>query len=301
MLSGSSLSEDDQVAVTIMKTEQEICYACGQLIRDRYLLHVNGRSWHACCLRCSVCQAALDKQPSCFIKDDNVYCRTDYVRHLEVLMELDEEEKYSEKIGAEQEKKDEVDAIQRLFGAKCAKCSRTIHASDWVRRARDQVYHLACFACDSCKRQLSTGEEFALHDSRVLCKTHFYECMDGGNGSNDENTDQDHQQKAKTKRVRTTFTEEQLQVLQANFNLDSNPDGQDLERIAQITGLSKRVTQVWFQNSRARQKKYLNNQAKKANAISMPSMTAATSCPGCGMLYCLCSHPSLQLNMSQVA
>ena len=46
-----------------------------------------------------------------------------------------------------------------------------------------------------------------------------------------------------------------MQVLQANFQLDSNPDGQDLERIAQITGLSKRVTQVWFQNSRARQKK----------------------------------------------
>lgn len=47
-------------------------------------------------------------------------------------------------------------------------------------------------------------------------------------------------------------------MLQANFQLDSNPDGQDLERIATLTGLSKRVTQVWFQNSRARQKKYMN-------------------------------------------
>ena len=48
----------------------------------------------------------------------------------------------------------------------------------------------------------------------------------------------------KTKRVRTTFTEEQVSMLQANFNLDCNPDGQDLERIARMTGLTKRVTQV---------------------------------------------------------
>nr|CAD7576833.1 unnamed protein product [Timema californicum] len=75
--------------------------------------------------------------------------------------------------------------MYRSFGAKCSKCSRGISASDWVRKARDHVYHLACFACDACKRQLSTGEEFALHEDRVLCKTHYLEILDGGSTSSD--------------------------------------------------------------------------------------------------------------------
>ncbi|XP_054275190.1 LIM/homeobox protein Awh-like isoform X1 [Macrosteles quadrilineatus] len=216
-----------------MKTEQRMCAACSEPITDKYLLQVNGRSWHAHCLRCCVCQLALDRQPSCFIKDDSVYCKADYAKS---------------------------------FGAKCSKCCRSISANDWVRKARDHVYHLACFACDACKRQLSTGEEFALHDDRVLCKAHYLETIDGTTTSSDEGGDSEsYHSKSKAKRVRTTFTEEQLQVLQANFQLDSNPDGQDLERIAQITGLSKRVTQVWFQNSRARQKKHLNTGKMKSS------------------------------------
>ncbi|XP_063585098.1 LIM/homeobox protein Awh-like [Penaeus indicus] len=215
--------------VSEVKGSGEVCQGCHDVIADRFLLRVNSRSWHQTCLRCCVCQLALDRQPSCFIREHNVYCKSDYTRN---------------------------------FGARCAKCCRSIGAADWVRRARDRVYHLACFACDACKRQLSTGEEFALHDNRVLCKQHYLESIEGGASSNDES---DGSGKAKSKRVRTTFTDEQLQVLQANFHIDSNPDGQDLERIAQITGLSKRVTQVWFQNNRARQKKYIT-QGKRHHA-----------------------------------
>lgn len=75
--------------------------------------------------------------------------------------------------------------LNRNFGAKCSKCSRSISSSDWVRRARELVFHLACFACDSCDRQLSTGEQFALLDDRVLCKAHYLETVEGGATSSD--------------------------------------------------------------------------------------------------------------------
>lgn len=62
---------------------------------------------------------------------------------------------------------------------------------DWVRKARDLVYHLACFACDACGRQLSTGEQFVLLDDRLLCKSHYLEFLDGVVTSSDGKVVQD--------------------------------------------------------------------------------------------------------------
>ncbi|KAM7538024.1 hypothetical protein Aperf_G00000068742 [Anoplocephala perfoliata] len=59
----------------------------------------------------------------------------------------------------------------------------------------------------------------------------------------------------RSKRIRTSFTPQQIAVLHAYFKTVMNPDGQQLEQIASATNLSKRVTQVWFQNARARKKK----------------------------------------------
>ncbi|CAD5119908.1 DgyrCDS8488 [Dimorphilus gyrociliatus] len=233
-----------------LKSETTIdafCAGCGELITCRYLLKVSGETWHSTCLRCCICQTTLDRHTSCYIKEDHIYCKLDYLRH---------------------------------FGTKCSKCDRNIQPKDWVRRARENVYHLACFACDACKRQLSTGEEFALHENKVLCKTHYIELLEGGGQSDGDASPH----KTKSKRVRTTFSEEQLQVLQANFQLDSNPDGQDLERIALATGLSKRVTQVWFQNSRARQKKH---QAAVVNG-SVPSPTPSIMSAQSGGKHNIC-------------
>ncbi|XP_017884467.1 LIM/homeobox protein Awh-like isoform X2 [Ceratina calcarata] len=221
------------------------CGGCGERVRERTILCVGGRTWHSRCLRCCACARPLHDQHSCFLKGMRLYCRHDYAL---------------------------------TFGAKCAKCGRSVGAGDWVRRARERVYHLACFACDACSRQLSTGEQFALLDARLLCKAHYLDVVEGNNTSSDGgDSESGHKGGNKAKRVRTTFTEEQLSVLQANFQLDSNPDGQDLERIAHVTGLSKRVTQVWFQNSRARQKKHLHTGKMKGQHVhqSSPNSTAS--------------------------
>lgn len=208
--------------------ESTICSGCGYGIHEEFILKVGDKSWHSACLRCNTCDLVLNYENSCFIKDDKVLCKNDYTR---------------------------------LYGTRCSKCCHLITQSDWIRRAGDQVFHLACFACDSCTRQLSTGEEFGLVENRVLCKSHYLEVIEGGYGSStdgDSCESEIQSKKRKSKRNRTTFTDEQIHILQANFQLDCNPDGQDLERIADISGLSKRVVQVWFQNARARNKKYIN-------------------------------------------
>nr|XP_055029602.1 zinc finger homeobox protein 3 isoform X1 [Misgurnus anguillicaudatus] len=67
----------------------------------------------------------------------------------------------------------------------------------------------------------------------------------------ENNSDEPH----RDKRMRTTITPEQLEVLYQKYLLDSNPTRKMLDHISSEVGLKKRVVQVWFQNTRARERK----------------------------------------------
>uniref|UniRef100_T1J7L2 Apterous n=1 Tax=Strigamia maritima TaxID=126957 RepID=T1J7L2_STRMM len=85
-------------------------------------------------------------------------------------------------------------------------------------------------------------------------------------------------QPTRTKRMRTSFKHHQLRTMKSYFALNQNPDAKDLKQLAQKTGLSKRVLQVWFQNARAKWRRNMMRQDSQnsdkppdANSLDMNS------------------------------
>ncbi|XP_050500863.1 LIM/homeobox protein Lhx3 isoform X1 [Diabrotica virgifera virgifera] len=189
------------------------CGGCHELILDRFILKVADRTWHAKCLQCSDCRVQLTDK--CFARNGQLFCKDDFFKR---------------------------------FGTKCASCELGIPPTQVVRRAQDNVYHLQCFACIMCARQLNTGDEFYLmEDRKLVCKPDYEaaknkaaECLDGDQPN---------------KRPRTTITAKQLETLKTAYNNSPKPARHVREQLSQDTGLDMRVVQVWFQNRRAKEKR----------------------------------------------
>ena len=80
--------------------------------------------------------------------------------------------------------------LSRLFGAKCDKCLRSFGKSDYVMRAKNKIFHLECFQCAACEKQLMPGNEYSLRHDELFCKDHSLEAASvvappgGGGGIN---------------------------------------------------------------------------------------------------------------------
>ncbi|XP_072321559.1 insulin gene enhancer protein isl-2b isoform X3 [Eucyclogobius newberryi] len=243
----SSSFLDDMGDHSKKKSGFAMCVGCGSQIHDQYILRVSpDLEWHAACLKCAECSQYLDETCTCFVRDGKTYCKRDYVR---------------------------------LFGIKCAKCNLGFSSSDLVMRARDNVYHIECFRCSVCSRQLLPGDEFSLRDEELLCRADHSLLLDrsatgsplspGHMHSNRPlhlaadpvtvrqapHRNHVHKQSEKTTRVRTVLNEKQLHTLRTCYNANPRPDALMKEQLVEMTGLSPRVIRVWFQNKRCKDKK----------------------------------------------
>ncbi|XP_032824418.1 insulin gene enhancer protein ISL-1-like isoform X2 [Petromyzon marinus] len=126
-----------------------LCVGCGTHIQDPFILRVSpDLEWHAACLKCAECGQSLDETCTCFVRDGKTFCKRDY---------------------------------SRLFGIKCAKCNASFSKTDFVMRARSHIYHMECFRCETCSRQLLPGDEFALRDGGgLLCRADQHHGGGGG-------------------------------------------------------------------------------------------------------------------------
>ncbi|XP_055680746.1 LIM/homeobox protein Lhx3 isoform X2 [Lutzomyia longipalpis] len=192
------------------------CGGCQELILDRFILKVSDRTWHAKCLQCSECHAQLNER--CFAKNGQLFCKDDFFKR---------------------------------YGTKCSSCDLGIPPTQVVRRVHSNVYHMQCFACVICARQLNTGDEFYLmEDRKLLCKPDYEAAKTKGvyiDGSLDGDQP--------NKRPRTTITAKQLETLKSAYNNSPKPARHVREQLSQDTGLDMRVVQVWFQNRRAKEKR----------------------------------------------
>ena len=70
-------------------------------------------------------------------------------------------------------------SFHRLFGAKCDKCLRSFGKNDYVMRAKNKIFHLECFQCAACEKQLMPGNEYSLRHDELFCKDHSLEGSGG--------------------------------------------------------------------------------------------------------------------------
>ncbi|XP_049826067.1 LIM domain only protein 3 isoform X2 [Aethina tumida] len=121
------------------------CAGCGKRITERYLLKALDLYWHEDCLKCGCCDCRLGEVGSTlYTKANLILCKRDYLR---------------------------------LFGTTgyCAACNKVIPAFEMVMRAKSNVYHLECFACQQCNHRFCVGDRFYLCENKILCEYDYEE------------------------------------------------------------------------------------------------------------------------------
>ncbi|XP_066151221.1 LIM/homeobox protein Lhx2-like [Euwallacea fornicatus] len=280
--------------------EASSCAGCGGRIQDRYYLLAVDRQWHACCLKCSECKLPLDSELTCFARDGNIYCKEDYYRmfavtrcgkcqtgisanelvmrardlvyHLNCFscnlcqIPLSKGDHFGLRDGViycrpHYEIMDSFDPHDTpIYSGGESPGYYPPNTPPQSHKGRPRKRKPA--VDDSSCGDIPVGMRMAAATLEMLHQGDLSSSMESlsydSSVTSPASSNGHHSQR--TKRMRTSFKHHQLRTMKTYFAINQNPDAKDLKQLAQKTGLSKRVLQVWFQNARAKWRRNLMRQ-----------------------------------------
>ncbi|XP_010900203.1 LIM/homeobox protein Lhx9 isoform X2 [Esox lucius] len=280
-----------------MGTEKPaVCAGCGGKISDRYYLLAVDKQWHLRCLKCCECKQHLESELTCFAKDGSIYCKEDYYR-----FSVQRCARCHLGISASEMVMRARDSVYHLSCFTCTTCNKTLTTGDHFGMKDSLVYCRIHFETVAQGEYPHPGLNYAELAAKGggLALPYFngtgtaqkgrprkrkspamgidiasYNSGCNENDGDHLDRDQTYPPSQKTKRMRTSFKHHQLRTMKSYFAINHNPDAKDLKQLAQKTGLTKRVLQVWFQNARAKFRRNVlrqeNGGVDKADGTSLP-------------------------------
>ncbi|XP_059379364.1 LIM/homeobox protein Lhx2-like [Carassius carassius] len=266
-----------------------LCAGCGGKISDRYYLLAVDKQWHMRCLKCCECKLNLESELTCFSKDGSIYCKEDYYRRFSVQRCA----RCHLGISASEMVMRARDLVYHLNCFTCTTCNKMLTTGDHFGMKDSLVYCRLHFETlvqgdfpthfnhtdvapnkglgstgplglsyyngvntvqkgrPRKRKSPGPGADLAAYNAALSCNENDGDPMD---------RDSQYSTNQKTKRMRTSFKHHQLRTMKSYFAINHNPDAKDLKQLAQKTGLTKRVLQVWFQNARAKFRRNLLRQ-----------------------------------------
>ncbi|KAM7144472.1 LIM/homeobox protein Lhx2 [Macrochelys suwanniensis] len=285
--------ETETTMPSISSDRAALCAGCGGKISDRYYLLAVDKQWHMRCLKCCECKLNLESELTCFSKDGSIYCKEDYYRRFSVQRCA----RCHLGISASEMVMRARDLVYHLNCFTCTTCNKMLTTGDHFGMKDSLVYCRLHFETliqgeyqvhfnhsdvaagkgpalgagpantlglpyyngvgtvqkgrPRKRKSPGPGADLAAYNAALSCNENDGDHLD---------RDQQYPSNQKTKRMRTSFKHHQLRTMKSYFAINHNPDAKDLKQLAQKTGLTKRVLQVWFQNARAKFRRNLLRQ-----------------------------------------
>ncbi|KAG8195599.1 hypothetical protein JTE90_017897 [Oedothorax gibbosus] len=222
------------------------CARCQRgIFANELVMRARDLVYHLHCFTCAWCNTALTQGDYFGLRDNLVYCRA----HYELMTHGEPPPHHSEQLPAH--------LLPRYPGGMTllpphphpvdAPFAPFPGVTGTVRKGRPRKR----------KTQDAVAREGLLSQTLMLesadgCNLHLSSLDSGGGHHPHQGGGSAGGGQQRTKRMRTSFKHHQLRTMKSYFAINQNPDAKDLKQLAQKTGLSKRVLQVWFQNARAK-------------------------------------------------